>query len=201
MKFLLVGIVVVCVLSVSVVLVMWSGSDSNQSMYPADGVPVLPVTTDRPVQPVAVDGDGSVDGNDSPRVSNPVAAKRVPGGVAPMGPLQHEFLFEAVLNSQPYPRAPNEPMRFLVADEAAYTIVLDGSIDDDMLVVNVLLKEAPFTESRAQAESVFAQQFGGERDDLCGIPFYVHVAEDHPLFERGNLGLEHCGANKLEDGE
>ncbi len=122
------------------------------------------------------------------------------GGTEPMLPHQLRYLHEIILSSQQVPSPVTDQRWYFVAQTAIHTthivVIPDGSA-----YVDVVLTQAPYNASRMRAESEFAQLFNGERADLCGFPFFIHVESDPVLKERGNLGLEYCGANKLEETE
>ncbi len=122
------------------------------------------------------------------------------GGTAPILPHQVDQLREIILVSQEVPTRVVGERWYFVAHTPMHTthivVVPDGSA-----YVDVVLNQAPYTMSRMYAESEFAHLFNGERDDLCGFPFNIHVDSDPLLKERGNLGLEYCGANTLGENE
>lgn len=123
-----------------------------------------------------------------------------PGGVYVTKPHQVGSIRLVANKSQKFPEVSNATSSiFLVKDSPTYTIHI--IVENETPVVDVFLKQPPFYDSRAEAESEFAKKFGGERADLCGFPFFVHVPEDSHLYKRGNLGLEHCGANQLAENE
>lgn len=133
----------------------------------------------------------------TPQTGNPLISQ---GGTEPLQSYQLGYLREIILSSQQVPSPLAGQRWYFVARTPLHTthivVIPDGSA-----YVDVVLTQAPYTISRMHAEVEFAHLFNGERVDLCGFPFYIHVESDPALKERGNLGLEYCGANKLEDTE
>ncbi|MBP9749642.1 MAG: hypothetical protein KBD21_02840 [Candidatus Pacebacteria bacterium] len=122
------------------------------------------------------------------------------GGLSPLLPHQVDYLREVIMKSQEVPSPTSGEKRYAVAQTPLYETYVVILPTGDALV-DVTLKQAPYALSRMYAESEFAQLFNGERDDLCGFPFNIHVDSDPLLKERGNLGLEYCGANTLGENE
>ncbi len=178
------------VVGVFVFAVLFGTSDPTKE---SDDVGIFPEPRDRPVEV-----------EKPPKDTPPVRPNEAgPTTTESLTLPQHQLdqLREIIANAQPVPAPSGGGERWYFLTETPMYRLHVVVRKDGTAVVDMALLQAPYYVARRHAESVFSELFGGERDDLCGFPFYVHVDSDPAFKERGNLGLEHCGANLLAESE